>query len=200
MAIVCGAILETTMSWIATPAPTQYPWYLRALFAMRDAIGRPVAEPVRQWARTPRVLRAFLGLYRAIDRAASPIEPALRALIMVRVSQINVCPFCVDLNAARALERNVTEDRLWALDRFETSDLFSEHEKAALAFTEAVTITGRTIDAALKARLASAFSADAIVELAALIAFQNMSSKFNAALEIPAAGTCRVPIADGKAP
>ncbi|KAA5603169.1 carboxymuconolactone decarboxylase family protein [Blastochloris sulfoviridis] len=187
------------MSWIATPAAGHYPLYMRWLFAFRDAIGQPVSEPVRQWARTPRVLRAFLRLYRAIDRTASPIEPALRSLIMVRVSQINVCPFCIDLNASRALERDVAEDRLWALDRFETSDLFSEREKAALAFTEAVTITGRVVDPALKARLGAAFPADAIVELAALIAFQNMSSKFNAALEIPAAGICRVPIAAGTA-
>ncbi|NJO56361.1 MAG: carboxymuconolactone decarboxylase family protein [Rhodospirillales bacterium] len=184
------------MSWIATPTTDRYPWYLRWVFAVRDIIGRPVSEPVRLWARTPRVLAAFLRLYRAIDRAASPIEPALRSLIMVRISQINVCAFCIDLNASRALERGIAEDRLWALESFETSDLFSEREKTALAFAEAVTITGHTPDATLKARLKAAFSDDAIVELAALIAFQNMSSKFNAALDIPAEGICRVPIAD----
>ncbi|NJL07021.1 MAG: carboxymuconolactone decarboxylase family protein [Methylacidiphilales bacterium] len=185
------------MSWIATPTSDRYHWYLRWFFALRDIIGRPVSQPVLLWARSPRVLAAFLRLYRAIDRASSPIEPTLRSLIMIRVSQINVCPFCVDLNASRALERGIPEDRLWALASFETSDRFSEREKAALAFAEAVTITGRTPDATLKARLKVAFSDDAIIEMAAIIAFQNMSSKFNAALDIPAEGICRVPIADG---
>lgn len=183
------------MSWITTPADHPYPWYLRLFFTARERLGKPVAGPVRLWARTPRVLMAFQRLYRALDRGTSPIAPALRSLLMVRISQINVCPFCIDLNASHALGRGISEAKLWALAEFETSPLFSAEEKAALAFAEAVTITGRTIDDALKARLKAQFSDDAIVELAALIAFQNMSSKFNVALDVPAEGICRMPLA-----
>jgi len=87
----------------------------------------------------------------------------------------------------------VTEDKLHALETFTESPLFSEREKAALAFAEAMTVTGRKVDPSLRERLKAQFSDDAVIELAGLIAYQNMSSKFNAGLDVPAQGFCRLP-------
>lgn len=129
-------------------------------------------------------------LYGALDRRSSPIEPALRTLITVRVSQINWCSFCVDVNAATALRRGVVGKKLLAIAAFSDSTLFSEREKAALAYAEAVTDTRRRPAADQWTRLRRHFNDDAIIELTALIAFQNMSSKFNAALEVPHQGFC----------
>ena len=149
-------------------------------------------EPARLWGRTPRVLAALAVLYGALDRRSSPIEPALRTLITVRVSQINSCSFCGDVNAATALKRGVGEEKLLAIAAFRDSALFSEQEKSALAYAEAVTYTDRHPSAAEFAKLREHFSDDAIIELSALIAFQNLSSKFNAALEVPPQGFCAV--------
>jgi AhpD family alkylhydroperoxidase len=182
------------MSWLATAEGHRYSWYVRPYFALKRRLGQTIAEPVRLWARTPRVFVAFLRLYRALDRKTSPVAPALRSLIMVKISQLNVCPFCVHLNATHALERGCSEEKLLELHAFEESPLFSEPEKAALAFAETMTLTGRRIEPALAARLREHYSDDAIIELAALIAFQNMSSKFNAGLDVPAQGFCRIPI------
>ncbi|HYE37361.1 carboxymuconolactone decarboxylase family protein [Methylocaldum sp.] len=91
------------MSWIENPPDDRYVWPIRLLFALqRRKFGR-VLEPVKLWGRTPRVFFAFLRLYRTFERKSSPLEPSLRSLIMVRVSQINWCRFCVDLNASNAL-------------------------------------------------------------------------------------------------
>lgn len=180
------------MSWIQTPDAHPYPWFIRALFAFLRPRGG-VTEPVRLWARTPRVFLSFLNIFKAVDRHASPIDAGLRSLVMVRVSQINVCPFCVDLNGSRALERGVPEEKLAALPEHESSPLFDARERAALAFADAVTITGRQVTPALRQRLHAAFSDDAIVELAGLVAFQNMSSKFNFALDVAPVGFCRLP-------
>lgn len=180
------------MSWIETPETHPYPWVVRLLFALLRPRGG-VTEPVRLWGRTPRVFLSFLNLFKAVDRSASPIAPGLRSLLMVRVSQLNVCPFCVDLNGSRALERGVPDEQLAALADHETSPLFDEREKAALAFADAVTITGRQVTPALRQRLRAAFPEDAIVELAALVAFQNLSSKFNFALDVTPVGVCRLP-------
>ena len=182
------------MSYVETPKDFSYPWYLRLMFRLqRRRYGREL-EPVRLWARMPAAFLAMSTMYRALDRKGSRIEPALRSLVQVRVSQINECVFCVDLNSFLGLGRGIAEEKLRALPQFEDSTLFSESEKAALAYTEAATRSDLRVDPALVARLRRHFDDQAIVELAALIAYQNMSSKFNAALGVPAQGFCAVPV------
>jgi alkylhydroperoxidase family enzyme len=83
-----------------------------------------------------------------------------------------------------------------ALGRWQNSDLFDERERPVLEYTEAMTYTDRAVSDAMIARLKTWFDDDAIVELTGLIAFQNLSSKFNSALDVPAQGFCRLP--DGK--
>jgi len=178
------------MSHITTPADFSFPWYVRLMFFLqRRRYGREL-EPARLWGRTPRAFLAMAAMYAALDRGSSPLAPALRSLVQVRVSQINWCPFCVDLNSATCLKRNVSEEKLLALPLFADSALFDEPEKAALHYAEAMTDSNRHSDPVLVARLKQHFSDDAIIELTALIAYQNMSSKFNAALGVPAQGFC----------
>jgi AhpD family alkylhydroperoxidase len=177
------------MPHIETPENFPYPWYLRLMFwRQRRRYGHEL-EPVRLWARMPAVFLAMSAMYRALDQS-SHIEPALRSLVQVRISQINGCEFCVDLNSFLGLGRGLAEDKLRALPLFEDSTLFNEREKTALAYAEAATRSDRRVDAALLSRLRKHFDDQAIVELAALIAYQNMSSKFNAALGVPAHGFC----------
>ena len=184
------------MSFVETPADFPYPWYLRLTFRrQRRRYGREL-EPVRLWARMPAAFLAMSAMYRALDRKSSPVEPALRSLVQVRISQINGCEFCVDLNSFIGLERGAAQDKLRALPQFEDSALFSEREKAALAYAEATTRSDRRVDETLIARLRRQFDDQAIVELAALLAYQNMSSKFNAALGVPAHGFCALPAQD----
>jgi AhpD family alkylhydroperoxidase len=178
------------MARIATPAGHPYPWYVRLILALQRRKYGAELEPARLWGRLPRAFLFLTLLYRSIDRKRSPIEPGLRALVQVRVSQMNWCAFCIDLNGAAALERHVAPEKLAALERFGASALFTEREKAALAYAEAVTDAHRRVDDACFQRLRAYFDEQAIVELAALIAFQNMSSKFNAALAVPAQGFC----------
>ena len=93
----------------------RYSWYARLFFAnQRRRYGKKL-EPARLWARTPKVFAALSLLYGALDRRRSPIEPALRSLITVRVSQINWCAFCVDINSATGLKRGVSDAQLAAL-------------------------------------------------------------------------------------
>jgi len=181
------------MSYIETSADFPYPWYLRLMFRrQRRRYGREL-EPVRLWARMPAAFLAMSAMYRALDRKSSPIEPALRSLVQVRISQINGCDFCVDLNSFLGSGRGIAEDKLHALPRFEDSALFSEREKAALVYAEAATRSDRRVGEQLILRLRKYFDDQAIVELAALVAYQNMSSKFNAALGVPAQGFCTLP-------
>jgi len=177
-------------SRIGALAPARYPWYVRLILRLqRRKYGRPL-EPALLWGRIPRALLMLTLLYRSIDRARSPLEPILRSLVQTRISQINGCSFCVDLNSAAVLERHGSAEKLAALPDYASSALFSEREHSAIAYAEAVTDSTRRVDDALFGQLQRHFTEQEIVELTALIAFQNMSSKFNAALAVPAQGFC----------
>lgn len=182
--------VEQATPRLAPPPGHRYPWYVRLILALQRRKYGVELESARLWGRMPAAFLMMTLFYRALDRAGSPLEPALRALVQVRVSQINWCAFCVDLNGAAALERAVAPEKLAALARHEASPLYTEREKAALAFAEALTDPARRVDDACFARLRAHFDEQAVLELSALAAFQNLSSKFNAALGLPAQGFC----------
>ena len=182
------------MSYIPTPDAPRYSWYVRLIFrAQRRNYGEAL-EPSRLWGRTPRVFLALSALYGALDRKSSPLSPALRSLVQVRVSQMNGCSFCTDINSASGVKRGIDTDKLAALPAFRESPLFTEREKAALVHAETMTGNLPGDREAVIARLRGHFSDDEIVELTALIAFQNLSSKFNAALGVPSQGFCALPV------
>jgi len=72
------------------------------------------------------------------------LEDALMDLVKVRVSQINGCAFCLHMHTSEAGERGETEERLYLLDAWRESPLYSERERAALEWTEALTLVAET--------------------------------------------------------
>lgn len=82
-------------------------------------------------------------------------------------------------------ELGVPDEQFAELANYAESDRFDDRERTALAYADGMTITGREVDDALFARLASHFSSDEIVELTAIIAWENSSSKFNRVLRVP---------------
>jgi AhpD family alkylhydroperoxidase len=110
---------------------------------------------------------------------------------MVRVSQINRCAFCVDINSATLAQRGVSEDKVLAVAEWRRTDLFAPDERLALEYAEATSLN--TVDDDLRRRLKERWDDDTIVELTGLIAYQNLSAKFNSAFDVPAQGFCRMP-------
>lgn len=179
------------MNAVTAKPLTDYPWFVRLFFwKQRRTYGR-VLDPGRLWGRSPWVFASVALLYGALDRRSSPIAPALRSLVTVRVSQINHCAFCVDINSATLVKRGVPMEKIDALTDWSSSPLFNGEERLALEYAEA--ITHNRVDDDLRGRITQHWNDDSIVELTGLIAFQNLSSKFNAALAVPAQGFCRVP-------
>ena len=177
---------------IAPKPARSCPWYLQPFFWNQRRKCGAVLDSALLWARAPKVFLGVAFLYGMIDRKSSPLHPVLRSLITVRVSQLNGCRFCIDINSATLIKRGVAPEKVEALDNWQSSRLFSEHERIALEYTEAVTLRSNAIDEDLMERLKKHFDDDAIVELTALIAFQNLSSKFNSALGVPPQGFCQI--------
>jgi AhpD family alkylhydroperoxidase len=169
-----------------------YPFYLRPFFWNQRRKYGDVLQASLLWARAPKLFISVALLYGMIDRRSSPVDPALRSLVTVRVSQINACAFCIDLNSATLIKRGVGIDKVQALATWRTSDLFDQREKTVLEYSEAMTRTDLRVEDELMERLGAYFDEDGIVELTGLIAFQNMSSKFNSALGVPAQGFCHM--------
>jgi len=81
-------------------------------------------------------------------------------------------------------------DKVQSLDNWREIELFTTEERAVLEYTEAVTRSDSEVDDKMVDNLHQYFDEDGIVELTALISFQNMSSKFNSALDVPPQGFC----------
>ena len=75
---------------------------------------------------------------------ACGLEPNLLDLIKTRASQINGCAYCIHMHTHEARARGESEERLYLLDAWRESPLYSERERAALAWTEAVTLISQT--------------------------------------------------------
>jgi AhpD family alkylhydroperoxidase len=180
---------------VTEKALAEYPWYLRPFFWNQKRKYGQVLKPALLWARSPLIFLSIALLYGALDRKRSPLDPVLRSLVTVRVSQINWCRFCVDLNSMTLLKRAGSAGKLEDLAKWRTSTAFTETERAALEYAEAMTISDQRVTEQLADRLKLLFDENALVELTGLIAFQNMSSKFNAALDVPSQGFCQVPAA-----
>jgi AhpD family alkylhydroperoxidase len=89
------------------------------------------------YTNVPEALRGMYQLERYIHN--SGLEESLVHLVKMRASQINGCAYCLDVHSKDARARGETEQRLYVLDAWEEAPFYSEHERAALAPTDAVT-------------------------------------------------------------
>ncbi len=76
--------------------------------------------------------------------AESGLEPKLVHLVKMRASQINGCAYCLDMHSIDARAAGETEQRLYTLDAWRETPFFTDRERAALAWTEAVTLIAQT--------------------------------------------------------
>lgn len=95
----------------------------------------------------PGVMKAMRGLENYL--AECGLEPSLLDLVRTRTSQINGCAYCIDMHTKDARARGESEQRLYALDAWREAPYYTERERAALTWTEAVTLitTGHVPDA-----------------------------------------------------
>jgi AhpD family alkylhydroperoxidase len=89
-------------------------------------------------AVAPDGLKALSGLETYVRQ--STIEKGLQDLVKVRASQLNGCAYCIDMHTKDARAGGETEQRLYALSAWREGPFFSERERAALTWTEAVTL------------------------------------------------------------
>lgn len=86
----------------------------------------------------PGAMAAMSGLERYLDECG--LEPSLLDLVKLRASQINGCAYCIDMHTKDARARGESEQRLYALSAWRETPFYTERERAALAWTETLTL------------------------------------------------------------
>ncbi len=90
----------------------------------------------------PDAYKAMVALEKYIQ--GSGLESSLIELVKMRASQINGCAFCLDMHSKDARARGETEQRLYLLNAWRESPLYTDRERAALGWTEALTLVAQT--------------------------------------------------------
>ena len=162
------------------------------LFLQRKKFGFDL-NPTKAWGMVPRLMFGMNFFFKLISSKRSGIDASLRTLISVRISQINNCEFCVDMNSHLFFESKGETEKISQLKSWQANNIYSQREQVALEYAETVTITGRTVTPKLQTKLLQHFKKEEIIELTAIIAYQNLSSKFNSALDIKPNGFCDIP-------
>src|ERR1700760_4765087 len=90
----------------------------------------------------PDTIKALMALETQVQ--GSGLEQSLIALVKTRASQINGCAYCINMHTEDARKHGETEQRLYLLNAGRESPLYSERERAALAWTEALTLVAQT--------------------------------------------------------
>jgi AhpD family alkylhydroperoxidase len=121
----------------------------------------------------PGALNAMLALESYV-RKSSHLESGLLELIRMRASQINGCAYCLDMHSKDARAAGESEQRLYALNAWRETPFFTERERAALEWTEAVTLISQThAPDDVYEEVRKSFSEDELVHLTLAIATIN---------------------------
>jgi AhpD family alkylhydroperoxidase len=150
----------------------------------RKLFGAPL-YPYLFYARNPAYFRVASTMWAALQDDAKRVPGTLSALLNRRVAWWNGCEYCQDAHAAKGSRLGISTEKIEALNDYAKSPLFSDPEKVALEYADAITDTHRDVDDALFARLQRHYDDDTIAELTMIIAWQNASSRFNRAFRIP---------------
>jgi hypothetical protein len=138
----------------------------RVLAAQAKTGGAPLLNHL-VYARRPSILRGARGMWAGLE-GSGLIDGKLTALLNRRVAALN--------------------DKILALGDYASSPLYTDAERVALEYAGSMTLSGREVSDELFGRLRRFYDDDALVELTAIIAWENASSKFNRALRIPSQG------------
>ena len=140
---------------------------------------------VNPYAAAPALTKLLIDYGTQVAKAAAGLEPKLVELVKIRASQINGCAMCLLMHTREARKKGESEERLYLLDAWRESPFFSERERAALAWTEALTRVAQTRapDEDYRA-MAQHFTQEEQVKVTLLITAINSFNQLNAGFQL----------------
>jgi AhpD family alkylhydroperoxidase len=142
-----------------------------------------MSQRINPYAVAPKLLDEFVRFSRTVE--AMGLEKSLLELVKIRASQINGCAICLHMHAEEARRQGESEDRILMLDAWHETGLYTPREKAALAWTEALTrlTETRAPDQAYEAAKAE-FTDEELVKLTLMINVINGFNRFGVGFRV----------------
>jgi AhpD family alkylhydroperoxidase len=131
----------------------------------------------------PEIYRAFGRAEMAIQQG--PLDSTVRELVKLRASQMNGCLFCIDMHIHEALELGENQERIYQLTAWRESTLYTEAERAALAYTEAATELPSGVSDEVWDAAASFYKPEELAGLVAQVAMINAWNRIAAPSHTP---------------
>lgn len=139
-------------------------------------------QRINFFAKGANAMKAMYGLGAYL--AKSPVEQKLLHLLYFRVSQINGCAYCLDMHSKDLRVAGETEQRLYMLDAWREGTVYTDRERAALAFAEGVTKTH--VSDEVYAEATKQFTDDELIDLTMAIVTINSYNRINITFQTPA--------------
>jgi alkylhydroperoxidase family enzyme len=166
----------------------------------RRKLGKVMTPIMVHSARMPPAFGSFYGKLPRLDKKLQILSQTA-VLIRVQVASTNMCMFCMDASRWYVMTKQAADDleRLDALPEFETSPLFTEAQRAALAYATELTRDKR-VEPDTFARLARYYNEREICDIVWLVASEHLNNMTNIGLGIGSDGFCELAQQTGKAP
>lgn len=151
-----------------------------------------MTERLAPYKAAPGSYQAMAGLEQYVR--SSGLDPALLHLVKVRASQMNGCGYCLDMHTKEARAHGETEQRLYVVSAWREAPFYSERERAALEWTEAVTRLGpEGVPDDVYERARKAFAEPELVNLTMAIVAINGWNRIAIAFRSPEPGSYKLP-------
>ena len=190
--------MSMTTSRITPVAPQNAPLLTRLLYRYATRRFGAIPEPFAVYAHH-RGLLLTGGMHEGmLERASTSLPPNIREIAVYWTARTVGCSWCVDFGAMLMRLGGLDMDRLHHIDDYQTSGLFTEDERAAIAYADAMTTDAHTVTDEQVADLRTRFGDKGVIELTYQIGVENMRARVNTALGITEQGfssgdACRVP-------
>jgi AhpD family alkylhydroperoxidase len=154
-------------------------------------------EPAEVYGHLPGLLIGY-GMFVSAAERTGRVDQCLKGLATVKAATLTHCEYCIDIASSAARKAGLSDAQLLALPHYRESDRFNDLEKLVLDYAVGMTRTPVKVPDELFAALREHFDERQLVELTSAIAIENLHARFNAALDIGAAGftdgmVCAVP-------
>ena len=191
-----------TTSRIPPLPPEHAPLLTRLMYRYAKRRFGEVPEPFAAAANHRGLLLAGAIHESMLERASTKLPASVRELAVYWTARTVGCSWCVDFGSMLMRLDGLDLDRLTHIDDYATSSLFSDDERAAIAYADAMTVDPHTVTDEQVADLRRRFGDAGVIELTYQIGVENMRARMNSALGIAEQGfssgaACRIPWPEG---
>ncbi|QEN15650.1 carboxymuconolactone decarboxylase family protein [Mycolicibacterium sp. ELW1] len=188
----------TTTTRLEPLTPDKAPLLTRLMYRWAKRRFGEVPEPFAVYAHHTRLMVANAVHEGLLQNASTTLPAAIRELAVFWTARTVGCSWCVDFGQMLMRLEGLDLERLSHIDDYATSPLYTDDERAALAYADAMTKDPHTITDAQVDDLRGRFGADGVIELTYQVGIENMRARMNSALGITEQGfgsgdSCRVP-------